>query len=91
LGGIATGSTIPLDVATRLRELARRDTSLIVRGEALGADIRLEKAAAVPFARELLAPETWANVNRTAALTALKAIDTAEARALVDKYAPPQQ
>ena len=91
LGGIATGATVPLDVATRLRELARRDTSLLVRGEALAADIRLEKAAAVPFARELMAPEVWANINRTAAVTALKAIDTPEARALLDKYATPRQ
>jgi hypothetical protein len=64
---------------------------LLVRGEALAADIRLEKAAAVPFARELMAPEVWANINRTAAVTALKAIDTPEARALLDKYATPRQ
>jgi hypothetical protein len=71
--------------------LARRDSSLIVRAEALAADINLEKAGAVSFARELMAPEMWANVNRTAAVAALKAIDTPEARALVDKYATPQQ
>jgi aminopeptidase N len=91
LGGIVTGATVPLDVATRLRELARRDVSLLVRSEALAADIKLEKAAAVPLARELMAPQVWANINRTSAVTALKGIDTPEARALVDKYATPQQ
>jgi hypothetical protein len=71
--------------------MARRDTSLVVRGAALGADIRLEKAAAIPLASALMAPEVWANINRTAALAALKSVDTPEARALVEKYTPPQQ
>lgn len=91
LGSIATTGTVPLDVATRLRELARRDTSLFVRSSALAADIRLEKAAAIPLARELMAPEVWNDQIRRAALAALKDIDTPEARALIDKYPQPQQ
>lgn len=90
LGHIATNGKIPLDVTSRLREIARNDTSMIVRGAALAADLRLEKEAAVPLAQQMMAPELWGNVIRTPALEVLTTIDTPEARALVQKYAPAQ-
>jgi HEAT repeat protein len=90
LGHIATGGTVPLDVTSRLREIARGDASLIVRGVALAADIRLEKDAAIPLAQQLMAPDVWNNVIRTPALEVLAALDSPEARSLVQKYAPAQ-
>jgi aminopeptidase N len=90
LGQIATGGSVPLDVTSRLREIARSDSSLIVRGAALGSDIRLEKDAAIPLAQQLMAPEVWQNVIRTPALEALATLDSPAARSLVQKYAPSQ-
>jgi hypothetical protein len=75
----------------RLREMARSDPSLIVRGAALASDIRLEKNAALPLAKQLMTQEVWNNVIRTPALSALKEIDTPEARQLVEQYASPTQ
>jgi HEAT repeat protein len=88
LGRIATGGTAPLTLTTRLREIARGDQSLIVRGAALAADIRLEQNAAIPLATQLMAPEVWNNVIRAAAIEALKAVGTPEALALAQKYSP---
>jgi HEAT repeat protein len=90
LGHIATAGTVPLDVTSRLREIARGDPSLIVRGVALAADIRLEKDAAIPLAQQLMAPDVWNNVIRIPALEVLVALDSPEARLLVQKYAPAQ-
>ena len=80
-----------MDVVVRLRNVARIDRSLIVRGAALASDIRLEKDAAIPLARQLMAPEMWQNVVRVQALNALREIDTPEARQLVQQYAPLSQ
>jgi aminopeptidase N len=90
LGHIATGATVPLDVTSRLREIARSDMSLTVRGAALAGDIRLEKDAAIPLAQQLMAPEVWQSAIRTPALEVLATLDTPEARSLVQKYAPAQ-
>jgi HEAT repeat protein len=90
LGHIATGGTVPLDVTSRLREIARSDTSLTVRGVALAADIRLERDAAIPLAQQLMAPEVWNNVIRKPALEVLATLDSPEARSLVQKYTPAQ-
>ena len=79
------------DVVVRLREVARTDQSLIVRGAALGADIRHEKNAAIPLAKQLMTPDVWQNVIRTPAINALKAIGTPEALQLVQQYAPTGQ
>jgi HEAT repeat protein len=88
LGRIAVTGKPGLDVGIRLREVARSDPSLIVRGEALASDIRLEQNAAIPLAKQLMAQEVWRNVIRAPALAALKEIDTPEARELVQQYAP---
>jgi len=79
------------DLVVRLRSLARNDRSMIVRGAALASDIVLEKDAAIPLAKQLMAPEVWHNAIREPALNALKAIDTPEARQLVQQYAPASQ
>jgi aminopeptidase N len=91
LGQVAVSGKPALDVVIRLRELARADTSLYVRGAALASDIRLEKNSALPLAKQLMAQEVWNNVIRTPALNALKEIDTPEARQLVEQYAPVAQ
>ena len=75
----------------RLRQIARSDPSLIVRGEALGSVIRLEKNDALPLAKEMMGPEVWDNVIRTPALAALETVDTPEARELINQYAPAEQ
>jgi len=81
----------PNEVIIRLREVARSDRSLIVRGAALASDIRLEKNAALPLAKQLMAQDVWQSVIRGPALNALKAIDTPEARELIQQFAPPAQ
>jgi len=78
-------------VNIRLREISRRDPSYIVRGAALASDIRLEKNAALPLAKQMMATELWQNVIRTPAVNALKAVGTPEALELAQQYAAPAQ
>jgi aminopeptidase N len=91
LGRFVISGKVALDVGIRLREMARSDPSLTVRGVALASDIRLEKNAALPLAKQMMAQEVWNNVIRTPALNALKEVDTPEARQLVEQYASPNQ
>jgi aminopeptidase N len=91
LGGLPMNGSQALDVVVRLRNIARTDRSLIVRGAALASDIRLEKAAAIPLAKQMMATEEWENVIRAQALPALKTVDTEEARQLIQQYAPVSQ
>ena len=91
LGQMTVIGNALLDVTIRLRQIARSDLSLIVRGEALASVIRLEKNAALPLAKEMMAPEVWDNVIRTPALAALKSVDTPEARELINQYARAEQ
>ena len=91
LGRLPISGSAALDVVVRLRNVARNDRSMIVRGAALASDILLEKDAAIPLAKQLMAPEAWQNVIRVRALNALKAIDTPEARQLVQQYTPAPQ
>ena len=91
LGRLPISGPAALDVVVRLRNVARLDRSMVVRGAALASDILLEKDAALPLARQVMAPETWRNVIRVQALDALKAIDTPESRKLVEQYAPVSQ
>ena len=74
------------DVAIRLRQLARDDPNYFVRGSALAADIRLEKNAALPLARQLMTANLWQDVIRRPALAALKAVGTPEAQQLANQY-----
>jgi HEAT repeat protein len=87
LGRLPISGAAALDIVVRLRNVARLDQSMIVRGAALASDILLEKNAAIPLAKQLMAPETWRNVIRAQAIEALRAIDTPEARQLVEQYA----
>src|SRR5439155_16010816 len=91
LGRLTLSGIAARDVIVRLREVARTDRSLIVRGAALGADIRLEKNSAIPLAKQLMTPEVWQNVIRAPAINALKAVGTPEALQLVQQYAPAGQ
>jgi aminopeptidase N len=91
LGRLTLSGSGPNEVTIRLREIARSDRSLIVRGAALASDIRLEKNAALPLAKQLMAQDVWQSVIRGPALNALKAIDTPEARELIQQFAPPAQ
>jgi aminopeptidase N len=91
LGRLTLEGSAALEVVIRLREMARSDASFIVRGAALASDILLEKNAALPLAKQLMTPELWQNVIRTPALNALKAIDTPEARELIQQFAPAAQ
>jgi aminopeptidase N len=89
LGRLTVSGTAARDVMIRLRELARSDPSYIVRGAALASDIRLEKNAALPLAKQLMALDVWQNVIRTPAVNALKAVGTPEALQLAQQYASP--
>jgi aminopeptidase N len=91
LGHLPLSGPSALDIIVRLRSVARNDRSMIVRGAALASDILLEKDAAIPLAKQLMAPEVWQNVIRAPALIALRAIDTPEARQLAQQYAPAAQ
>ena len=91
LGRMTLSGSGPNEVTIRLREVARSDRSLIVRGAALASDIRLEKNAALPLAKQLMAQDVWQSVIRGPALNALKAVDTPEARELIQQFAPPAQ
>jgi HEAT repeat protein len=91
LGRLPISGPAALDVVVRLRNVARLDRSMVVRGAALGSDILLEKDAAIPLARQLMALETWKNVIRIPAIEALKDIDTPDARQLLQQYAPASQ
>jgi HEAT repeat protein len=91
LGGLAVNGNASLEVIIRLREVARSDPSLIVRGAALASDIRLEKDAAIPLAKELIAPDVWQDVIRAPALAVLRTLESPEARQLVQQYAPEGQ
>ncbi len=83
LGHLALTGSAKTEVVIRLREVARSDPSLIVRGAALASDIRQEKNTALPLAKQLMTQEVWQNVIRTPALNALRELDTAEARELL--------
>jgi aminopeptidase N len=91
LGQLPLSGAAALDIVIRLRTLARTDRSRIVRGAALASDIELEKAAAIPLAKALMASEEWQAVIRRPALAALKTLDTPEAQKLVQQYTPPGQ
>jgi aminopeptidase N len=91
LGQLPISGQGALDVVIRLRNLARTDRSRIVRGAALASDILLEKAAAIPLAKQLMASEEWQDVIRRQALRTLKTIDTPEARQLIQQYTPSGQ
>ncbi|MDB4869756.1 MAG: hypothetical protein JWL97_760 [Gemmatimonadales bacterium] len=91
LGGLPISGPAALDVVVRLRNVARLDRSMVVRGAALASDILLEKDAALPLARQLMVAETWRNTIRDQAIQALRAIDTPEARQLVQQYTPASQ
>jgi aminopeptidase N len=91
LGQLPVSGPAALDVVVRLRNVARLDRSMSVRGAALASDILLEKDAALPLARQLMAPETWRNVIRAPAIEALRAVGTPEARQLAQQYSPASQ
>ena len=91
LGRLTLSGTTARDVKIRVREIARRDPSFIVRGAALASDIRLEKNAALPLAKQMMAEVLWQDVIRTPAINALKAVGTPEALELAQQYAPPAQ
>jgi aminopeptidase N len=91
LGRLTVYGSAALEVTIRLREIARSDPSLFVRGAALASAINLEKDAAIPLAKQLMAPEVWGNVIRIPAINALKTLDSPEARQLVQQYAPVEQ
>jgi len=91
LGRLTLSGTTARDINIRLREIARGDPSLVVRGAALGSDILLEKNAALPLAKQMMAEQVWQNVIRTPAVNALKVVGTPEALQLAEQYAAAAQ
>ncbi|HEY9427193.1 MAG TPA: M1 family aminopeptidase [Gemmatimonadaceae bacterium] len=73
-------SAFPGDsVEARLRELARSDSSLFVRGAALVSYARIAPSEAVAVIRETLQRDSWLDIERTSAVQALQYVDTPEA------------
>ena len=91
LGRLVLPAAVSRDVVIRLRELARTDPNILVRGAALASDIRLQKNAAIPLAKQLMETDVWQSVIRTPAVNALKEVGTPEALQLVQQYAPANQ
>jgi HEAT repeat protein len=91
VGVIASSSLKTPELSARLRALATTDASLFVRASALASYVRVEGNAALPLAREMLAPEIWRDVIRVQVVDALKTLNSAEAADLVRRYSPPQQ
>lgn len=70
LGGFGTGAR------ARLTELATNDPSYYVRGTAVTALARSAGAEAMPTIQTLLRQDSWQDLLRTAAITAIGALDT---------------
>jgi len=66
-------------VEARLNELARSDSSLFVRGAALGSYARIAPSAALPAIREALGRDSWLDIERAGAVRALEFVDAPEA------------
>lgn len=66
-------------VEARLRELARSDSSLFVRGAALISYARIAPEAALPVIRETLQRDSWLDIERTSAVRALEHVSTPQA------------
>ena len=66
-------------VEARLRGLARGDSSLFVRGAALGSYAQLDPSAAFAVIRETLGRDSWLDIERTSGVLALEFVDTPEA------------
>ena len=66
-------------VEARLRDLARGDSSLFVRGAALGSYAQLDPSAAFAVIRETLGRDSWLDIERTSGVLALEFVDTPEA------------
>ena len=66
-------------VEARLRDLARGDSSLFVRGAALGSYAQLDPSAAFAVIRETLERDSWLDIERTSGVLALEFVDTPEA------------
>jgi hypothetical protein len=79
------------ELTARLRALATSDPSLYVRAPALASYVRVEGDAALPLAREMLAPDIWRDVIRVQVVDALKTLNSPEAAELVRRYSPAQQ
>jgi aminopeptidase N len=73
-------------VEARLRELARSDSSLFVRGAALVSYARMAPAEALPVIRETLQRDSWLDIERTSAVRALEFVDTPEAWSMLLPY-----
>jgi aminopeptidase N len=91
LGRLPLTGTTKRDVVIRLREIARTEPNFIVRGAALGSDIRLEGNTALPLAKQLMQQQLWQDVIRAPAIAALKAVGTPEALDLAQQYPSPAQ
>ena len=77
---VASLAAFPGDsVELRLRQLARGDSSLFVRGAALHSYARLDPTAAMAVIRETLTRDSWQDIERTSAVRALELVDTQEA------------
>jgi len=72
-----------------LASVAQHDHSLIVRGLALAAYLRVAGDAALPLATTVMAQPSWLDALRRPALAVLKEMPGAAANALYTRYAPP--
>ena len=84
--GAAAAGAQHATALTRLRALAERDSSRHVRGAALAAYARLDTAGALAVIEPVLARESWLDIERTQAITALAELGSPEAWALLMRH-----
>jgi aminopeptidase N len=72
--------------AARAREAATSDPSLINRGTALRTLATLDPQAALEVAKADLAADSWLDMSRTHAVTALGMIDSPESMSILRRY-----
>lgn len=73
-------------VESRLRKLATSDSSLFVRGAALVSYASIAPEEALPVIRETLRRDSWLDIERTSAVSALEHVKTAEAWSILLPY-----
>ena len=82
----ALGKVRSSAAAARAREAATSDSSLINRGTALRTLATLDPAAALDVAKSKLATDSWLDMSRTHAVSALGMIDSPESMTILRRY-----
>ena len=72
--------------SVRSRELATSDPSLIVQGAALASTSALDGVRAMDVIRAALARDSWKDLSRANAVSAMSTIDSPDVRPMIERY-----